>query len=58
MLKTTTKPTKVKEPKAPKKPALASNDAEILAPKPKRKKSETKKETKEPDRKILVAVDL
>lgn len=58
MLMTPTKSMKVKEPKAPKKPTLASNDTETLAPKPKRKKSETKKAKKEPDRKILVAVDL
>lgn len=58
MLKAPTTPIKVKEPKAPKKLTLARNSTESLTLKLKRKKSETKKATKEPDRKILVAVDL
>lgn len=55
MLKTTTKPKMLKEPK---KRTPAIKRAESPTPKPKRKKSGTKKATKEPDRKILVAVDL
>ncbi|CAF9927586.1 hypothetical protein IMSHALPRED_007245 [Imshaugia aleurites] len=50
----TTKETKeTKEPKTPKKPTTATKGSESTAPKAKR----TKKATKEPDRKILIAVD-
>lgn len=51
-------PAKSTRPKEPKKPTTAKKGTESPTPKPKRKRQETKKVTKEPDRKILVAVDL
>lgn len=55
MPKTPPKPKKSQEQK---KPTTATKSTESPTPKPKRKRQETKKATKEPDRKILVAVDL
>ncbi|KAF6221406.1 hypothetical protein HO133_002261 [Letharia lupina] len=54
MPKTPPKPKKSQEQK---KPTTATKSTESPTPKPKRKRQETKKATKEPDRKILVAVD-
>ncbi|CAD6568371.1 MAG: hypothetical protein ASARMPREDX12_001385 [Alectoria sarmentosa] len=54
MAKTPTKPEMSKETK---KSTTATKHTESPTPKPKRKRQETKKATKEPDRKILVAVD-
>ena len=55
MLKTTTTPKILKEPK---RRNTVMKRAESPTPKPKGKKSDTRKATKEPDRKILIAVDL
>ena len=57
-LKPSKKPKKVKETKERKKATTVIKCSESPTSKPKRAKSETKKVTKEPDRKILVAVDL
>ena len=58
MIKAPVKPKKVKEPKEPKKPSTTKKAAESPTSKPKRKRTDAKKATKETDRKILVAVDL